>query len=116
MSEKTQIAAMLEALTAAGIKAKIWKESRIYLNGYGRDIDAYISFDEPDSKAWDKSEDGLFTGCAVKVFTDAGMGKWAYNRRQDVMHRIGERLFRAGILPFAPDPDPRRMLPTPDDE
>lgn len=115
INEKTQIQAMFEALISAGFKAKIWKENRIYLNGFGRDITAYIIFDEPDSKEWN-TPSGLFAGCALKVFTDAGTGKWALHRRQDVMHEIGTKLFKAGITTFGPDPDPRRMIPTVEDE
>lgn len=108
----TQIQAMLAKLKEAGIGAKIWKDERIYLQGFGRDISAYITFDEPEAIEWSK----LFSGCALKVYTDAGGGKWAHNRRQDVMQEIGAALHRAGITDFAPPENPREMIPTRDPE
>ncbi len=108
----TQIEAMHKALRAAGINANIYKGQRVYLNGFGKDITAYITFDEPDATEWSE----LYSGCALKVFTDAGGGKWAINRRQDVMHEIGTKLHRAGITSFAPAENPRDMVPMPEDD
>ena len=104
-----QIDAFFNQLSAHGIKGKIWKRSRIYLQGFGKDITAYIAFDEPEA---DYSQDSnLFSGCALKVYTDAGDGKWAFNRRQDVMQEIGAQLHKAGITSFAPPEDARQMIP-----
>lgn len=108
-----QIDAFMNLLGAHGIKGKIWQRKRIYLQKFGKDITAYITFDDPESFA---VPEGLFSGCALKVFTDAGEGKWAYNRRQDVMQEIGAALHRAGITSFAPPENARDMTPCSDED
>lgn len=108
----TQIQAMLVALNAARIRAIIQKNNRIYLKGFGRDITAYITFDFPDDTQWDTPM-GLFGGCSLRVITDAGIGKQDIHRRQDVMHDIGTRLYRAGITSIMPAENPREIFPLP---
>jgi len=83
------------------------------LHGYGRDITAYITFDDPSAETW---LDSLFDGCALKVFTDAGSGQAASHRRQDVMHQIGTDLHRAEITTCAPPENPREIVPLPEDD
>ncbi|MHB8473735.1 MAG: hypothetical protein ACYDC8_12995 [Gammaproteobacteria bacterium] len=63
---------------------------------------------------WVAGLTGIRTGCALKVYTDAGEGKWALHRRQDVMQEIGAQLHRAGITSFAPPEDARQMIPATD--
>ncbi len=89
-----QIEALTEALNANGFSAKIWKGSRIYLNGYGKDISAYITLDWPDAPATDGR---LFDGCALKVFSNADQtGAWKVNRAKQVKHNIMTALYDEG--------------------
>jgi hypothetical protein len=91
----TQIEALAAALTEAGFKANIFKGQRIYLNGYGRDISAYITLDYPDDEV---AQGRLFDGCALKVFSncDSQTGKWRTNRAKQIKHAIMERLYSEG--------------------
>lgn len=98
----TQLEALTAALNAAGLDAKSWKGQRIYLNGLGRDISAYITLDEPASEAEPGS---LFSGCALKVFSNAEQDRqWLINRAKQVKHGLMERIHGAGITasPGAP--------------
>ena len=89
-----QIDALTEAIKSSGISAKAWKESRIYLSGFGKDITAYITLDEPLSETFEH----LFGGCALKVFTDCNQGaNWKMNRYRQVKHSIMMTLDEAGI-------------------
>jgi hypothetical protein len=90
----TQIEALAAAMTAAGFKAKAWKGQRIYINGLGRDINAFVALDTPDEPA----SDNLFSGCALKVFSDAAQpGAWRINRSKQVKHDLMQQMQRAGI-------------------
>ena len=113
----THIKGMLRGLTKAGIKAEIWRDTRILLHGFGRDITAYITFNNPTDEAW---LDCLFDGCALKVFVHphltADSRQWALRRRQDAMHQIAVELYRAEITTSAPPENPRDMVPMPQDD
>ena len=90
----THIDALEEALKEAGFKARQWKGFRIYLNGYGRDIKAYIELDEPDAAA----PEDLYEGCVLKVFSNAAQStRWRVNRAKQVKHDIALRLNAVGI-------------------
>jgi hypothetical protein len=91
----TQIEALTAALNTAGFTAKAWKGTRIYLNGYGRDISAYITMDEPGAEA---EEGRLFDGCALKVYSncDSQPGAWRANRAKQVKHDIMTSLYADG--------------------
>jgi hypothetical protein len=91
----TQIEALTAALNAAALPAKAWKGKRIYLNGYGRDISAYITLDDPDREA---VEGRLFDGCALKVYSncDSQSGLWRANRAKQVKHDIMTTLYGDG--------------------
>jgi len=116
----SHIQALYAALLQAGFKAKIWKDQRIYLNGFGLDISAFFIFDDPaspfnpDGELQKKS--GLLAYTSLKVFTDAGAGKWAINRRKEVLHAIGCELAKAGISKASPPPDYHEMIISADDE
>lgn len=89
-----QIAALTQALNESGISAKSWRDSRIYLSGFGRDITAYITLDEPLSETFEH----LFGGCSLKVFTDCEQSQnWKMNRYREVKHKIMITLDEAGI-------------------
>lgn len=90
----TQIEALTAALNASGFTAKAWKDQRIYLNGYGKDISAYITLDTPTDAAVDGR---LFDGCALKVYSNAEQsGAWLVNRRKQVKHQIMVQLYDDG--------------------
>ena len=97
-----QIQVLHAAMVDAGFDAKIWKESRIYINGEGRDIKAYITFDEPMSALGDE-ETPLFFGCSLKVFSDCAQDRvWLVNRAKQVKHGLMGRLHDAGIVTTTP--------------
>lgn len=91
----TQIEALSAAMNAAGLTTKAWKGTRIYVNGYGRDISAYITIDEPESEA---VEGRLFDGCALRVYSncDSQSGAWRANRAKQVKHDIMTTLYADG--------------------
>lgn len=97
----TQIDALAAKLTEAGIKASAWRNQRIYLNGHGKDIKAFITFDDPMTpEAECTGPMGLFSGCALKVYSDAAQGQqWLVNRAKQVKHGIMESLVEAEIVP-----------------
>ncbi len=97
----TQIDALTAKLNEAGIKAGAWRNQRIYLNGHGKDIKAFITLDMPESDAAEcTGEMGLFSGCALKVFSEANQdAKWLANRAKQVKHRIMESLVECEIIP-----------------
>jgi hypothetical protein len=96
----TQIVALTARLNEAGFKACIWKGSRIYLNGYGRDMKCYITFDDPDADAATLTGAmGLFDGAALKVYSDTEQSRaWLVNRAKQVKHVIMLRLAEAGVV------------------
>jgi len=97
----TQIAALSASLNAAGIKGSVWREQRIYLSGHGKDIKAYIIFDDPLRDAADCTGPmGLYAGCALRVFSDANQSrKWLVNRAKQVKHNIMAEMVLLGIAP-----------------
>lgn len=94
----THIEQLTEALKAEGIDAAAWIKngrSRIYLNGHGRDIKAWIEMDDPEG---DGSEyvDELYSGCNLKVYSNANQDqKWLTNRSKQIKHSIMLRLHEA---------------------
>ena len=51
----TQIDQLTNFLNDNGFKARPWREFRVYLNGYGKDIKAYIELDEPTAELGDST-------------------------------------------------------------
>ena len=91
-----QIQVLHAALVKAGFDAKIWKDQRIYFNGQGRDIKAFIQLDEPMEPLDDSVT--LLSGCALKVFSDCEQDrKWLANRAKQVKHALMVQMFDAGI-------------------
>lgn len=63
-------------------------KQRVYFNGYGRDIKAYLDID-PDVDVYAVDEDGLVEGAALKVWSDAPQAQnWVVNRAKQVKHQI----------------------------
>lgn len=93
---KTHIEALTDALNHAGFDAKAWKNSKIYLNGYGKDISAYIDLDDPLDEDFD--EDKLWDGCSLKVYSncESQPGKWRVNRAKQIKHGIMQLLYSEG--------------------
>jgi hypothetical protein len=93
-----QIDGLLKLLTEAGFTANIWRGSRIYLNGYGRDIKAWIEIDDPDAPF---EEDAPYAGCNLKVFSDCEQSrKWLINRAKQVKHEIMWELHNTKITSY----------------
>ncbi|RIK91787.1 MAG: hypothetical protein DCC73_15100 [Proteobacteria bacterium] len=81
-----QIDALTAFLNDHGLQAAAWQNRRIYLNGYGRDIKAYIDLDDPTAAA---AGSYLFFGAALRVFSNADQnGKWRANRAKQIKHSI----------------------------
>jgi hypothetical protein len=101
MTTITQIAALAEQLTEAGFDVKIWRDQRIYLNGYGRDIKAFIRFDHPTIPAAECDDElGLWAGAGLDVRSDANQTQqWLTNRAKQVKHSIMERLVEMEVYP-----------------
>ena len=102
----SQIAALSTALNQAGFKVNPYPKrerwTRLYLNNYGRDITAYITFDEPERDATEVKDTsmGLYSGCALKVFCEADQSPaWIANRRKQIKHEIMLKLVGASIVP-----------------
>jgi hypothetical protein len=94
-----QIDALTIALQEHGFTVKAYQGFRIYLNGYGRDISAYIVLDDPDEEA----ETGrLYDGCALKVFSNCNNqgAKWRINRAKQIKHTIMTSLYESGIVAY----------------
>lgn len=92
----TQIEALAATLNQHGLKASVWRGQRIYINGLGKDIKAYIAFDEPDTPAEDF--DYLYNGCCLKVWSTAEQdAKWLINRRKQVKHSLMQQIHGAGV-------------------
>jgi hypothetical protein len=97
----TQIQALCAALNDAALDAKIWRGDRIYLNGYGKDISAYITFDDALTPADEcVGTMGLFQGCALKVFSNANQDRsWIISRAKQIKHGIMVAMVNASIVP-----------------
>jgi|TARA_R100000049_G_C1931506_1_gene75466 hypothetical protein len=77
------------------MKAKVWHGrddvfSRLYINGAGRDIKAFIEIPVEDHDGLDVDAgaiDYLYQGCVLKVFSSANQDrKWLGNRAKQVKH------------------------------
>ena len=88
------ITELRDRLNANGFKAAIWQDRRIYLNGYGKDIKAYVELDEPlRERNPQDATDTLYSGCALKVYSNADQDrKWLVNRAKQVKHALMIRL------------------------
>lgn len=100
VTQMTHIQTLESKLNESGLKAKAWKEWRIYINGFGKDIKAYFQLDEPLS---DEPVD-LLDGVALKVFSNANQSyNWKLNRSKQVKHKIMTKLAEAGVVDQACD-------------
>ena len=102
----TRIQALHDALkNRTKLQANIWKDRRIYLNGFGRDIKAYFHWDfETQSEPHHPQED-LFTFSTLSVFSNCQTQthKWRVNRAKQVKHGILMDLKNAGLLESCPE-------------
>ena len=118
----TQIDALANALAQHGLGAATGAQTfvagvggalgRIYLNGYGRDISAYIELDEPERDVAEledwagpgvRPEAGLYEGAALRVYSDAAQGRaWRVNRAKQVKHEIMTAIAAAMVAEGCP--------------
>ena len=85
-----QITQLAKVLSDYGIRANVWKNARVYINGYGRDIIAWIGFDDPTQGLDDGQP--LYDGCRLRVFSHAAQPRnWLINRAKQVKHEIMTR-------------------------
>ena len=116
---KTHIESLKEYLNENGFKAAIWKDRRVYLNGfagrkYDRDINAYIDIDEPLEEVPEISDDEpfhpLLAGCALKVFSNAIQERqWLINRSKQFKKHVADQLYSVGLYRQATPEDWRQM-------
>ena len=103
-----------EILTASGLSTpvKAWKD-RIYFNGFGRDIAAYLEIDKDleayaNPQALADSELNISTigqavGLSLKVYSSCQQTRrWKLNRCKQVKHAIMLDLQKAGYCQEAP--------------
>ena len=80
---------------AEALHGTAWKrgtKARIYFNGHGKDISAYLEFD-PGSQIRPQVIDGVIVGASLKVFTNCHQSQqWRINRCKQVKHTIMLRL------------------------
>ena len=92
---ETHIEALKGELIEAGFKAAIWQGRRVYLNGYGRDVKAWIEPEVPDAPA----PNDIYAGCSLKVFSNCDQShKWLVNRAKQMKHLIMQQLADSGIV------------------
>lgn len=91
----TQIEKLDDNLSMAGFKTGLWKGIRIYINGYGKDIKAWIEFDYPFSTDFSNPYDG----CSLRVFSNTSQHKnWLIARAKKVKFKIMNDMKEAGII------------------
>lgn len=90
-----QITAFSNLLTKKGVENNIWKDRRIYM-ATDRTAKAYIEFDNPESIEYE----GLFSGCALKVYSscESQTTKWNINQAKQIKHGFMQKL--GSILSF----------------
>lgn len=88
------------ALRTAGFQVRCWRDKRLYLIGYGRDIQAWIEHD-----------DARIDADALRIST-TWRSRHAAARCKSVKHAILCDLYAAGLLAKAP-PDHWRDLSLP---
>lgn len=102
-----QIGALHTALCDQGFQAKIWQDRRIYLNGYGRDIKAWLSFDDATREEYND----IWSGVALHVRSDCVQHpQWLINRAKQVKHQIMQELYGSGITKIEPCDDWRDVI------
>ena len=91
----TQIDKLHKLVSSTNLKASLWKGKRIYLNKLGKDINAWIELDTPDTLDFDNAADGI----SIKVFSNCNQGRsWLINRAKQVKFNIMETLNQANII------------------
>jgi hypothetical protein len=85
-------------LTAAGFKVRLWRDRRVYIQGYGRDIRAYI---EPGAST-------TLDDARIDI-TTSWRSHHATMHCKGVKHALLSDLFDAGLLD-TPPPDHWRLV------
>lgn len=93
--QKSRVLALVEALTYCGFACRVWREQRVYLHGYGRDITAYL---EPCD------DDGLrpADGAGLDVRSNWQAAKHNGLRCKGVKHAILKDLWAARLISEPP--------------
>lgn len=90
---KKQIEELEKVLNESKIHCKNWKNKRLYFSGLDKDINAYLTFDEPEQEA-----EHLLAGTSLKVFSNAEQSpKWLANRAKQVKHIIMLKIQETGV-------------------
>lgn len=93
--QKTRVLALAEALTYCGFQLRVWRDQRVYLQGYGRDITAYL---EP--RACDGQR--LADGARLDVRSNWQAAKHNGLRCKGVKHSILKDLWAARLISEPP--------------
>lgn len=108
MNTTSRIQALADALTRAKFSANIWAPkgkdaSRIYLNGYGKDIKAYLAFDNAETAAEAFDGGDLMAGARLCVWSNCEESRnWLINRAKEVKHTIMLELYHNDICTYKP--------------
>ena len=79
----------LETLKDAGFKASLWQGKRVYINGLGKDVNAWFEATEEGGHA----PFGPFEGLRFVIFINCFQTEnWKKNRRLQVLAKIEEKL------------------------
>ena len=106
-----QIDELEKFLNDNGFSAKQWKLGRIYLNGYGKDIKAFIEMDDPDTEDFET----VYDGCQIKVYSNANQHyNWIKNRQKQIKHSIALKLDDSGLLKQVSDSYNQKHSPAPE--
>jgi hypothetical protein len=84
---KTQVKALCEYLKAAGLKAAVWQDRRVYINK-DRTAKIYFQFDDPARTDWTNP----LAGAALRVFSNcySQSEKWNKNRANELRKQVIE--------------------------
>ena len=93
-----QIDGLIEALANAGIRAKTWRDRRVYLFGLHKTISAHFDFADPVRTDWLNVMDG------VTLHVES---TWRSNKSdlhaKGVKHGLLKKLHEAGLTPAPPN-------------
>lgn len=99
--------ALAAIMTSCGFSVRVWRGQRVYLDGYGRDINAYLAPLDLDS---------AFPADKAKLVVRSSWQAHRYNglRCKGVKHAIWKDLFQACLV-SAPPPERWQDVPLADD-
>jgi hypothetical protein len=106
-----QIDKLERFLNDNGFSARQWKYGRIYLNGFGKDIKAFVEMDIPDCEDFTT----VYDGCKVEVYSNANQSyTWIKNRQKQVRHSIALKLEESGLLKQVSESYNQKHSPVPE--